>query len=115
MGAIGKFFDKHPLLACGALLVGLAALSASSDGEGEYCELTNGQKLDLSEALDSARWNFDPSITNASADGNSITFMLDDDSSETIPFYYDSGDWSSGSAESEAVDEAVGYILGCLR
>ena len=35
MGAIGKFFDKHPLLACGALLVGLAALSASSDGEGE--------------------------------------------------------------------------------
>lgn len=51
MGAIGKFFDKHPLLACGALLVGLAALSASSDGEGEYCELTNGQKLDLSEAL----------------------------------------------------------------
>lgn len=63
----------------------------------------------------SARWNFDPSITYASADGNSITFMLDDDSSETIPFYYDSGDWSSGSAESEAVDEAVGYILGCLR
>lgn len=111
----GKFFDRHPLLAGGALLMGLAALASLGDGNESCSGLTNGQKLDLSEALNDARWEFDPSITYASACDDVITFMLNDDSVETIRFYYDSGTWSSGSAESDAVRKAVERILGRLR
>lgn len=95
-------------------IVGAAALAAVSGADISE-ELTEGQKLDLSNALDSVRCCFDEEIESAYASGDSIVFDLSNGETECIGFRCDSGYWSAYSSDSEVVSNAVELILDELN
>ncbi|MGE8693481.1 hypothetical protein [Bifidobacterium bifidum] len=99
----------------GALIVGALALAGASSSDSGSEELTEGQELDLNNALDSTRWSFDEEIESAYASGDTITFYLSDGESEYVNFHYDGGAWSAYSFGSEAVSNAVDSILSELN
>ena len=110
----GFFRRNASTLVKGALLFGAIALAASSDSYGTD-ELTNGQELDLSEALDDVQWNFSSEIESAYACGDSVTFYLVNGGSEIVSFSYSNGSWSAYSGDSQAVSDAVDDILSKLN
>lgn len=112
----GKFIsDNKENIIQGAIVVGgIVALAAMAGGDSSE-ELTEGQELDLSNALDSARWSFDEEIESAYASGDTISFYLSNGETEFVNFHYDGGTWSAYSFGSEVVSNAVDSILSELN
>lgn len=111
------FFKEHKEEILGALaIMGGAMLMAMSDSDSEHAELTNGQKLDLSEAVEAVSWNFGEGIEYAYASDDSVCFVLVDDEYENIYFTYSTGEWDASYCDvSEDVEDAVKMILDRLN
>ena len=73
---VGFFKEHKEEILGGLVLLGGAALVALSDSDGGYDELTNGQKLDLSEAVDAVSWDFGDDIEYANASDGSVCFFF---------------------------------------
>ena len=113
---VGFFKEHKEEILGGLVLLGGAALVALSDSDGGYDELTNGQKLDLSEAVDAVSWDFGDDIEYANASDGSVCFSLSDGGYETVYFSYSQGEWYASYCDDyEDVEDAVGMILGQLN
>lgn len=111
------FFKEHKEEILGALaILGGAMLMAMSDGDSEHAELTNGQKLDLSEAVEAVSWNFREGVEYAYVSDDSVCFALVDGECKNIYFTYLQGEWSASYCDvSEDVGDAVKMILDRLN
>lgn len=106
---------RSPLIAGGMLLVG-GILSALSDDAPDNNDLTNRQKLDLRETVESCQREFDNEIEYISVSNDTVWFTLSDENSESVAFSYSSGIWSGLYwGDNEAIQDAVDTILSQLN
>lgn len=113
---VGFFKEHREEIIGGLVLLGGAALIAMSDNGSGYDELTNGQKLDLREAVDAVSWNFGEDIEYATASDGTVCFTLADGEYETVYFSYSQGEWSASyCGDYDDVEDAVEMILERLN
>lgn len=106
----------HSLLIGGGLLLAGGVLSALSDDTSSDDDLTNGQKLDLRETVESCQWEFDDEIEYVSVSDDTVWFTLEDGDGESATFSYSSGIWSGSYwGDNEAIQDAVDTILSHLN
>lgn len=113
---IGFFKEHKEEILGGLVLLDGAVLIEMSDGSGGCNELTNGQKLDLGEAVDAVRWNFGEDVEYVDASDGAVCFSLSDGGYETVDFSCSRGEWSAFyCGDYEDVKDAVQLILDQLN